>query len=395
MSIAPDKQPVHNYNRITLQFESNETDCKCLKLTELGEKQNISHCDCIECVRVHRQDNTETLYASQQTAKDFCHNLSSVLRWYTNHDDICPLGDGQHWTSGYRTVHEYEVQLNDVPSSLDPLTCFRVIDKNYEGTNYVECGDSFPFFCKIGDNMYKDVTSPNNDGSTDKSNNTAGVIGGTLSAILIIVIAAVVGIVLYKRRKISKEPPTRTIRGEDRPKNVNAHTNKTNSNGQYHEIDVKTIDYSLPKPLSNNKELIKTEEDTDVYTRIVSSAFGIQNEASKTNNTISNPGYNDMNTKDRNNQDNNVNNKRKNPEIDIMAVSDYDLAKPISDMEELDPYTANTDYDHLNNVKKHEMRDIKVYDHLKNATESDPTYDHTGVTVSEDTENYEHFNVEK
>ncbi|CAC5381136.1 unnamed protein product [Mytilus coruscus] len=221
-------------------------------------------------------------------------------------------------------------------------------------------------------------------------------IGGTISAILIIAIIGVTGIFLYKRRKTSKEPQMRQIPSQDRPIKVNSYTKENNSDGQYHEIGIATVDYSLRNLLSNNKEPAnKTDEDKNLYTRIVSSAFEIQNEANKTNNTISNPGCNDMNSKDRNNQDNNVNKNRTNPEIDKMAVSDYDLAKPISYKEELDPYTANTDYDHLNNVEKLEMRDIKVYDHLKNATESDPTYDHSGVTVREDTENYEHFSVEK
>ncbi|XP_071141393.1 uncharacterized protein [Mytilus edulis] len=185
------------------------------------------------------------------------------------------------------------------------------------------------------------------------------------------------------------------IRSEDHQISMNAHRKKNNSDGQYHEIDVTTNDYSLAKPLSNNEDIITIEDDKDVYTRIVSSAFEIQNETSKTNNTISNPGYNDVNSKDKSNQDNNINMKLIIPEIEKMHVSDYAMAKPITDTEELDPYTTDTDYDHLNNVKKQEMSDVKVYDHLKNVIESDPTYDHAGVTVIKDTENYEHFNIEK
>ncbi|VDI33626.1 Hypothetical predicted protein, partial [Mytilus galloprovincialis] len=209
-------------------------------------------------------------------------------------------------------------------------------------------------------------------GNYSRSGINFGAIGGSISAILIIVIIAVTGIYLYKRRTV-KKPKMRQIRSEDHPINVNAHRTENNSDGQYHEIGVTTNDYSLAKPLSNNEDIITIEDDKDVYTRIVSSAFEIQNEKSKTNNTISNPGYNDVNSRDKSNQDNNINMKLIIPKVEKINISDYALAKPITDTEELDPYTTDTDYDHLHNVKKQEMSDVKVYDHLKNTTEFDPT----------------------
>lgn len=146
---------------------------------------------------------------------------------------------------------------------------------------------------------------------------------------------------------------------------------------------------------TNQKPTRKTEGDTNEYIRIDSSAFQIPNEANRPNNTVSNREYNDIHSNDRSYQDKYVHKKHTNIEFDNMAPGDYALAKPIPDTEELDPYTTSSDYDHLNSVNKPEMIDVKVYDHLKNATESDPTYDHAGVTVREDTENYEHFNIEK
>ncbi|VDI23987.1 Hypothetical predicted protein [Mytilus galloprovincialis] len=313
-------------------------------------------------------------YGSNLDAKTFCNNQNSFVRWYEQ-SDICPNGSAQHWTSGMRQYYDYTVKYTDEVSKLNPLECFKVTHFNTDGMEYVKCDNVFPFFCQA------DSTSASQ--SNDR-NNQAGAIGGSISAILIIVIVAVTGIYLYRRRKV-KEPKMRQIRSEDHPINVNAHRTDNNPDGQYHEINVKTNNYSLAKPVSNNKDITTIEDDKDVYTRIVSS-FEIQNEASKTNNTISNQGYNDMNLNDRSYQDN----TRTNPEDDKMHVSDYALAKPITDIEELDPYTTDTDYDHLNNVKKQEMSDVKVYDHLKNATESDPTYDHAdnGVELKDNYEDY-------
>lgn len=195
----------------------------------------------------------------------------------------------------------------------------------------------------------------------------------------------------YCRRTL-RESQMKTIRGQDNQSKTHSHEKETHSDGQYHEIEITAADSSLAKTLSNDEPPNTSEEDTNVYTRIVSTVFDSTQKSIKTENLISNPGYNFSNVKDSCITNSIV---KKDAKFDKMNVSDYDLATPIIDTEELDLYTANNDYDHLNSVKKQEMSELKVYDHLKNVTESDPTYDHAGVTVREDTENYAHFDIEK
>ncbi|CAC5408484.1 unnamed protein product [Mytilus coruscus] len=384
--------------------EQNGNDCiAATKCVGDNVSQEYTQCETNYDVTCDNNKNLGYLYGYYQNASRDCRKGGSFIKWYS--DDFCsPKRTLAHpfWTGGRRLNHTFHLKKSDDIQHLQLHRFFKIHrTKNNETQEkgVQNCDRRFSFFCRFGTDdddgeiIFIPNMSPKSGVPTDA---TASAIGGTVSAVLIIALIGVTAIFLYKRRKTSKQPHTRTIRNKNCSKDKNSYTNENNSDGQYHEIDITTVDYALAKPLSNNQEpKKKTKDDTNVYTRIVSFGFEIQNEANKTNNAISNPGYNDMNSKDRSNQDNNVNNKRTHPEVDKMAVSDYDLAKPISDTEELDPYTANTDYDHLNNVKKHEMSDVKVYDHLKNATESDPMYDHSGVTVRIDTENYEHFNVEK
>ncbi|CAC5401451.1 unnamed protein product [Mytilus coruscus] len=381
---------VKERNKLGCTHKSKE--CLCMAAACEDNTLILTPEECSRSYSIVCDNNENTTSNNWEEAIKFCYRFYSILRWYTNDTNICKLGKAQHWTSGRRSVHKYIVQYKVNGSMLNPLDCFKFKQNDNDGLEYADCDTMLPFFCKTGDNIYENDTLQNDD---DKSNSTSGIIGGTVSSILIITLVAVAVIFLYKQREKSKEPHMKTIRSEDFPKIENAYTKENSSDGQYHEIDIPTVNYSLVKPLSNNQEpKMKTGEDTNVYTRIVSSAFEVKNEAKKTNNTISKPGYNDMNSNDRSNHDNKSKKKDTSPEVDKMNVSDYDLAKPISDTEEIDPYTGNTDYDHLNSVKKQEICDVKVYDHLQNATESDPTYDHTGVTVRKDTDNYEHFDVE-
>ncbi|VDI79900.1 Hypothetical predicted protein [Mytilus galloprovincialis] len=353
------------------QFQKEENGKDCIAVMKCNGDSIVRKNNYCETNFNVKCDNNIILgynYGFYQNASDQCKKEGSFIKWYPNNfcSQETPLPH-PFWTNVRRYNHTFYLKKS--------------------GTNKDD-GEA--------------IFIPNISPKTGEPNDTAakkgafitlsGVIGGTVSAVLIIVLIGVTALFLYKRRKTSKEPHMKTIRDGDRSVNVHAHTKENDSDQQYHEIDINTADYSLAKPLSSNKKLAnKTEGDTNEYTRIVSSAFQIHNEANKTNNAISNPGYNDMNPKDRSNQDN----TRTHPEVDKTIVSDYSLAKPITNTEELDPYTTNTDYDHLNSVKKPEMSDVRVYDHLKNVTKSDPTYDHAGVDVREDTENYEHFCVEK
>ncbi|XP_052097055.1 uncharacterized protein LOC127732053 [Mytilus californianus] len=387
------------------RFKNKQHGNGCIAATQCdGDNVSREYQPCEQHHDVTCDDNRQLgyTYVNYQNASEDCKKGGSFIKWYP--DDFCSSNKFDHpfWTSGRRHNHTFYLKKSYDIQNLQLQKCFKI--HRHQNNETIErkignCTQTFSFVCRFGTDRDDGKTvfiqnmSFNSGEPTDA---TASAIGGTVSAVLIIALIGVTAIFLHRKRKSSKQPHMRTIRSEDFPKDKNSFTNENNSDGQYHEIDITTVDYTLAKPLSNNQEpKKKTTEDTNVYTRIVSSGFEIPNEANKINNAMSNPGYNDMNSKDRSNQDNNVNNKRTNPEVDKMAVSDYDLAKPISDTEELDPYTANTDYDHLNNVKKLEMSDVKVYDHLKNATESDSTYDHSGVTVRTDTENYEHFNVEK
>ncbi|CAC5379951.1 unnamed protein product [Mytilus coruscus] len=288
-------------------------------------------------------------------------------------------------------------------SNAQLLKCFKIHRDTNNHTiekdeDFKDCDKMYPFICRFG--LVEDdddtIFLPTASTSPEKADTTSSAAAGTVVSVVVVIAIIVVLVVIYRRRKTSKEPHMKTVRGEDRQVNVPAYTKENNSDGQYYEINITTVDYAVVKPLSNNKEPANTiDEDKNLYTRIVSSAFEIQNEADNTDNTISNPGYNDINSKDRSNQNNKFNKRDTHPEVDKMAVSDYDLAKSITNTDELDPYTDNTDYDHLNSVKKQDISDVKVYDHLKSATESDPTYDHSGFIVRENTDNYEHFSVEK
>ncbi|XP_076083334.1 uncharacterized protein LOC143054263 [Mytilus galloprovincialis] len=336
-------------------------------------------------------------YGFYQNASDQCKKEGSFIKWYPNNfcSQETPLPH-PFWTNVRRYNHTFYLKKSENIQDQQLQSCFRLHRKNKtQEKSTKNCSRRFKFFCRFGTNKDDGETIfiPNISPKTGEPNDTAAsVIGGTVSAVLIIALIGVTALFLYKRRKTSKEPHMKTIGDGDRSVNVHAHTKENDSDEQYHEIDINTVDYSLAKPLSSNQKLAnKTEGETNEYTRIVSSTFQIHNEANKTHNAISNLGYNDMKSEDRNNQSN----ARTIPEFDKTNVSNYALAKPITDTDELDLYTANTDYDHLNSVTKQEMSDMKVYDHLKNATESDPTYDHAGVTVREDTKNYEHFNIEK
>ncbi|CAC5382332.1 unnamed protein product [Mytilus coruscus] len=368
-------------------------------------RRRYDYCELYYNVTCENNINIGVTSGSPLGASTKCQRQGSFIKWYP--DNFCNSNklSQPFWTSGRRQQHMFhQIKPYDI-DNVQLLKCFkvhrdehnRIIEKDGD---VEDCDEMYPFICRFGlveddgDIIFLPIAST----SPEKADITASIAAGTVVSVVVVIAIIVVLVVIYRRRQTSKEPHMKSIRGEDRPVNVHAYTKENNSDGQYHEIDITTVDDSVVKPLANNKEPAnKTAEDKNVYTRIVSSTFEIQNEAYKTNNTISNPGYNDMNSKDRGNQDNNVNNKRTNPEVDKMAVSDYDLAKSITDTEEIDLYTDNTDYDHLNSVKKQEMiiSDVKVYDHLKSATESDPTYDHSGFTVRENTDNYVHFSVEK
>ncbi|CAG2199246.1 unnamed protein product [Mytilus edulis] len=276
--------------------------CKCLQTLKLSLKVRCS----TPSVKVWKNDIKNV----RQTSKFGCSSA-------TNTDCICMAAacetpkltlTPEHCSQNYRIVC-------DNASKLDPLHCHIVTKANAFRSDYVLCSTQLPFFCKIGGNTYENITSTMYDDLTVTSNNTAG--GNTYENIT-------------------------SIMSDDL-------TDTSNNTAE--------------RPVSNNHESPhKSEEDTNVYTRIVSTVFDSTQKSIKPEKCISNPGYNFSNVKDSCTTNNNVN---KGTKADKMNVSDYDLATPITDTEEPDQYTANNDYDHLNSVKKPEVSDLKVYDHFK------------------------------
>lgn len=179
-------------------FAVKEKKCMCLHLTEEDErrKENINPCTCSTCVSVlrHRIENVRTgsngcppknthctcMAAScidnkliltpevcnlfygvvcenkknitsngQEKAISFCYKENSILRRFTNNKDICELGLAQHWTSGKRSFYQYKVQYKDEASNLNPLRCVSVMKNIDRSSEFVDCGEMLPFYCKI------------------------------------------------------------------------------------------------------------------------------------------------------------------------------------------------------------------------------------------------------
>lgn len=86
----------------------------------------------------------------KETAYKFCDRQNSILRRYLTAQDICPNGTAQHWTSGWRAVHEYKVSYKGlvIYNMYSTNTCMICIDWRDKKITLL----SFHDFCKYFNN---------------------------------------------------------------------------------------------------------------------------------------------------------------------------------------------------------------------------------------------------
>ncbi|CAC5424334.1 unnamed protein product [Mytilus coruscus] len=370
-------------------FTIQETDCYCMDDITPFEKLS---CNCTDCyVWEHNGINLGFLSNKDQMPSKECQKHGSFIKWYP--DNFCLSNTLQHqfWTSGRRHEQTFHLKINRDTTDIQLLKCFKVHRSNNHSVKEDDednCLMELPFFCSFGSDEDNIATmSPKNSIQSDM---TASNAAGTITSV-IVVIAVILVLLFIHRRRLSKKETTRQNAQNDSLQNtVGLHRNNNISQTPvYNEIDRENLcpnnrKFNYPQTVSNfSCDLVNSNKTAKSQNGHYSANHYIQT---------------DMNSIEERNDVGDVEGgkiKEHNVTLDysdVAIVSEYSLARPIT--EESDLYGINSDYDHLNNVKKKEDPITKVYDHLPTTVNEDPTYDHSNLkSVSNNDDNYDHFKI--
>ncbi|XP_076084791.1 uncharacterized protein LOC143055516 [Mytilus galloprovincialis] len=163
------------------------------------------------------------------------------------------MGTAQHWTGGTRMYNTYQVKRQDLPNLLPSFRCLK-LTKQADTEVYVACDKEnvLPYFCKIDNKQTNKVISENNN---------TGVLAGSVTLVLLVVAIFVLGLFLYKRRLDSKASQSKS---QNIDQTTNQSTTETNPDGP--KTGLKKGNRPLPIPFIGKM----SEEDENTYCRIAS-----------------------------------------------------------------------------------------------------------------------------
>ncbi|VDI47543.1 Hypothetical predicted protein [Mytilus galloprovincialis] len=252
----------HNKTNVAMSCK-DETKCLCIYAACTGKVLSLTPGNCglpfiVECDGV---TNTKPVYRNHADAVRFCNDKSTILQWYTHGSCSLPMGTAQHWTSGTRIIlNTYQVKLQELPNLLPSFRCLK-LTKQTDTEEYGACDKEnviLPFFCKIDNKQTNKVISENNN---------TGVLAGSVTLVLVVVAISILGMFLYKRRLDSKA-------SESKSQNIDQTTNQltTEINSDGPKTGLRKGNRPLPIPFIHvgNMSYDKPEEDENTYCRIAS-----------------------------------------------------------------------------------------------------------------------------